>query len=92
MSQKNITIIPSIIPKKAIDKLVNPKASGSKSKQTIAIISPDANAKIKLKNLLEVFLNFIPIIPPMVVPKVPKNKPINVVFKISFKIKTPFQK
>jgi len=36
--------------------------------------------KIKLKNLFDVFLKHIPIIPPKVVPNVPKNKPINVVF------------
>lgn len=35
---------------------------------------------MKLKNLLLVFLNVTPIIPPSVVPNVPKNKPINVVF------------
>ncbi len=82
--------IPNIIPKKAVGKLVNLNASGNKSKQTIAIISPDANANTKLSNLLEGFLNFVPIIPPIVVPNVPKNNPINVVFKISFKVKTPY--
>lgn len=55
-------------------------ASGTKSKHTIEIISPDASDKIKLKNLWEVFLKVIPIIPPKVVPKVPKNNPNNVVF------------
>jgi len=88
-SQKNIIRIPKTIPKKEIDKLLKEKASGSKSKHTIAIISPEAKAKIKLKNLLEGFLNLTPIIPPIVVPKVPKNKPINVVFKISLKKYTP---
>lgn len=68
-----------------------PIASGTKSKHTIAIISPDAKDKIKLKNLLDVFLNFIPNIPPSVVPNVPKNNPTNVVFNNSFKIKNPFE-
>lgn len=39
---------------------------------------------MKLKNLLDVFLKNKPISPPIVVPKVPKNNPIKVVFKISF--------
>lgn len=43
-------------------------------------LSRDAIDNIKLKNLLLVFLNVTPIIPPSVVPNVPKNKPINVVF------------
>ena len=38
---------------------------------------------IKLKNLFEFLFYFIPIIPPIVVPNVPKNKPNMVVFKIS---------
>ena len=50
-SQNIILAIPNNIPKKAAPKLVNPNASGNKSKHTIAIISPDANAKMKLKNL-----------------------------------------
>ena len=86
-----MAIIPNMMPKNEVGKLESSKASGIKSKQTMAIMSPEANDKIKLKNFLEVFLNLIPIIPPIVVPNVPKNKPINVVFKISFKIKTPLK-
>ena len=86
-----IIIIPKNIPKNTADKFVKLKASGNKSKHTIANISPDANAKIKLKNFLDVFFNFTPITPPIVVPKVPKNNPIKVVFNISFKIKTPLK-
>ena len=55
-------------------------ASGTKSKHTIEIIRPDANDKMKLKNLFDVFLKATPISPPMVVPNVPKNNPISVVF------------
>ena len=43
------------------------------------IISPDASDSIKPKNLFDVFLKMIPISPPIVVPNVPKNNPINVV-------------
>lgn len=82
ISQKIITIIPKIIPRITIGKLAISKASGINSKQIIAVISPDANDKIKLKNLFEVLFNFIPIIPPNVVPKVPKKRPIKVVFII----------
>ena len=60
------------------------KASGIKSKHTIEIISPDANAKTKLKNFFDVFLKVTPIIPPIVVPNVPKKSPINVVFSRLF--------
>ena len=67
-----MAIIPNMIPKNEVGKFESPKASGMKSKQTMEIISPDANDRIKLKNFLEVFLNLIPIIPPMVVPNVPK--------------------
>lgn len=86
-----IAMIPTIIPTNTDNKFAIANASGIKSKHTMAIISPEAKDSIKLKNLLEVFLNFTPIIPPMVVPKVPKNSPTNVVFIISFKIKTPFK-
>ena len=58
--------------------------------QTPAIISPDANDKIKLKNFSDELLKAIPIIPPNVVPKVPKNKPINVVFTNSSNLKSPY--
>ena len=54
-------------------------ALGTNSKHIIAIINPAANSNIKLKSLLEVDLNEIPITPPNVVPNVPKNKLINVV-------------
>ena len=87
----NYGLDPKNIPKNAVGKFVKLKASGNKSKQTIANISPDANARIKLKNFFDGFLNFTPIIPPIVVPKVPKNNPIKVVFNISFKIKTPLK-
>ena len=50
-------------------------------------LTRDAIAKIKLKNLFVVFLKLTPIIPPKVVPKVPKNKPIKVVFNKYSKIK-----
>jgi len=79
LSQKIITITPNITP---IIVLAIPdmlKASGIKSKQIIAVISPAANCNIKLKNLFEFLFHVTPIIPPSVVPKVPKNKPINVV-------------
>lgn len=65
-------------------------ASGTRSKHTIDIISPDAISNMKLRNLLLVFLNVTPIIPPMVVPNVPKNRPINVVFIKYSKIKISF--
>lgn len=80
MSQIIITIIPNKIPAITLNILAISIASGIKSKQIIASINPDANAKMKLKNLFDVFLKLIPIIPPIVVPKVPKNRPINVVF------------
>lgn len=79
ISQTIIVIIPKIIPVSTLSILAISIASGIKSKQIIASIKPEAKAKIKLKNLLEVLLKQIPIIPPMVVPKVPKNNPINVV-------------
>ena len=72
------------IPKNAVGKFVKLNASGIKSKHTIEIISPDANAKTKLKNFFDVFLKVTPIIPPIVVPNVPKKSPINVVFSRLF--------
>lgn len=89
-SQPSIAIIPKKTPKNTVNKLVSPKASGNKSKQTMANIRPEAKAKIKLKNFCEGFLNLIPIMPPIVVPKVPKNKPIIVVLTISFNRKNSF--
>lgn len=84
LSQIIIMIIPIVIPSSTVESDAIASASGISSKHTIAIISPDANDRIKLKNLLDVFFNITPIIPPIVVPKVPKNNPIRVVFKIAF--------
>ena len=83
-------IIPINTPNTIPYILLIPSASGIKSKHIIDIINPDANDNIKLKNLLEFFLIIIPSIPPIVVPNVPKNKPSNVVFKISFTAISPF--
>ena len=80
ISHAIIQITPKTTPITVLDMLVICMLSGIKSKHTIASISPDAKDNIKLKNLLEVFLMFTPIIPPIVVPNVPKNNPINVVF------------
>lgn len=80
-----ITIIPIKIPSNTVESDAIPNASGISSKHTIAIISPEANDKIKLKNLLEVVFSITPMMPPIVVPKVPKNRPISVVFKIASK-------
>lgn len=85
-----IITIPTIIPKITIGRLAISKASGINSKQIIAVIRPDANDNIKLKNLFEVLFNFTPIIPPRVVPNVPKNSPIKVVFIIASKMYSPF--
>ena len=76
-------IIPNKIPKITVAILVISNASGIKSKQIMASIKPDANAKIKLKNFLDCFLHITPNMPPMVVPNVPKNNPMHVVFMIS---------
>lgn len=80
MSHISITIIPAIIPIITFIILAISIASGIRSKHTIASINPDANANIKLRNFFDVFLKQIPIIPPIVVPNVPKNNPISVVF------------
>ena len=53
ISQKIIIIIPAIIPKIVVGILLIFVASGTNSKQTTAIIKPDANESIKLKILLE---------------------------------------
>lgn len=50
----------------------------------------DANDSIKLKNLLDFLFITTPIIPPSVVPNVPKNSPNIVVFIILSKFKNPF--
>ena len=86
--QAIIHIIPKSIPITALgmDEIFN--ASGIKSKLNIAVINPDANESIKLKNLFDGFLNFIPIIPPRVVPNVPKKRPNNVTFNNSFNLLT----
>ena len=88
--QKIIAITPIIIPIITFTILLIPNASGIKSKHITAIISPDANDKIKLKNLFDVFLKHIPIIPPKVVPNVPKNNPINVVLNMFSKLLSPY--
>ena len=75
--------MPIKIPSTTIDKSDIASASGISSKHIIAVISPEANDNIKLKNLFDVLFNFTPIIPPKVVPNVPKNRPIKVVFIIS---------
>ena len=79
MSQIIIVRTPNIMPTNTFKMLAISIASGIKSKQIIASIKPEANARTKLKNLLEVFLKHTPIMPPIVVPKVPKNNPISVV-------------
>lgn len=84
LSQIIIITIPIVIPNSTVESDAIANASGISSKHTMAIISPDANDRIKLKNLFDVFLSITPIIPPIVVPKVPKNNPIKVVFKIAF--------
>lgn len=84
-----ITNIPIIVAIITLNIFAISKASGIKSKHTTAIINPAASDNIKLRNLLEVLLKVTPIIPPIVVPKVPKNTPIIVVFNKFSKIKTP---
>lgn len=71
--QAIIHIIPKSIPITAlgIDDIFS--ASDIRSKLNIAVIKPDTNDSIKLRNFFDGFLNFIPIIPPSVVPNVPKN-------------------
>lgn len=88
-SHNIMAIIPTPMPNSTFKILLIPSASGIKSKQIIAIIRPEANDSMKLKNLLEFFFRKIPIIPPIVVPNVPKNSPIRVVFSISNSC-TPF--
>lgn len=78
-----IHIIPKTIPITAFGIEDIFSASGIRSKLNIAVIRPDANDNMKLRILSDGFLNFIPIIPPMVVPNVPKNNPINVTFNNS---------
>ena len=48
------------------------------------VMSPAANSNMKLNNF-ELFFKFIPITPPIAVPNVPKNNPINVLFNKLFK-------
>lgn len=91
MSHTIIIIIPNIIPIIILDKFDISSASGIKSKHIIEVIRPDASDNIKLKNLFDVFLNVIPIIPPNVVPNVPKNRPIKVVFIKCSKTKSPYK-
>ena len=82
-SHNIIAIIPTPIPNSIFKMLLISSASGIRSKQIIAIIRPEANDSMKLKNLFDFFFRKIPIIPPIVVPNVPKNSPIRVVFSIS---------
>ena len=89
LSQTIIVTTPNIIPKITFVILDISIASGIKSKQTIASINPEANANMKLKNLFDVFLKHTPIIPPIVVPNVPKNNPISVVFNNSSTLVPP---
>ena len=88
-SQNIIAIIPKIIPIIVCVILLISNASGIKSKHITDIINPAANDKIKLKNLFDVFFIVHPIIPPTVVPIVPKNNPKIVVF-IIFSINQAF--
>lgn len=60
MSHPIITIIPKITPNITLYIDESSNASGIKSKQTTAIISPDANDKTKLKNLFEFLFEKIP--------------------------------
>lgn len=87
-SQNIIQNAPSNTPQIVPVTLLISILSGIKSKQTIESISPDASDKIKLKNRLDVSLKDTPMMPPIIVPNVPKNKPTSVVFNNSF-IKTP---
>jgi len=91
ISHKIINIIPRIMPHKTLKVLEISSASGISSKQTIAVINPEASDKIKLKNLFEHLLKVTPIIPPKVVPKVPKNNPSIVVLNKLSILKNPFK-
>ena len=64
ISHITITIIPKVIPDIMTPNPDILRASGIKSKHTIDIIKPDANERMKLKNLFETFFNLRPIIPP----------------------------
>ena len=91
-TSKNIIVNrPNIIPIITLVKLLKFKASGIKSKHITDIIKPAAKDNVKLKSLLELFFNKQPIIPPTVVPIVPKNNPIKIVLNILFIINSvPF--
>ena len=82
LSHNIIDVIPKNIPMITFEILDISIASGIKSKHIIALISPAANCNTKLRNLLDGFLNVAPIIPPIVVPKVPKKSPKSVVLII----------
>lgn len=84
LSQNIIVATPNPIPKNKEPILDISRASGIKSKQITASISPAANCKTKLKKRAEVLLKVTPIIPPIVVPKVPKNSPKIAVWIISW--------
>ena len=80
-----IHIIPKIIPKITLvtDDIFS--ASGIKSKLTIAVIKPAAKDNMKLRILFDGFFKKTPIIPPIVVPNVPKNSPNKVTLIKSLK-------
>jgi hypothetical protein len=82
LSQIIIVMTPNVIPNKTISTLDISNASGIRLKHTTAIISPAANSNMKLRNLLDFFLRFIPIYPPSAVPTVPKSNPRIVVFNM----------
>jgi len=67
------------------------KASGISSKHTIAVIKPEAKDSMNPKNFFDFVFKNTPIIPPIVVPNVPKNNPNKVVFKISLIINNSFK-
>lgn len=87
--QTTIHIIPRIIPIVTFNTDDIFSASGIKSKLNIAVINPEANDSMKLKNLFDGFLNLIPIIPPNVVPNVPKNNPNKVTLNKSLNLSLP---
>ena len=75
LSHAIIIITPSIMPLNVTTRFESSSASGTRSKHTIAIIRPAANSNMKLRKRFEVFLKVTPIMPPTVVPNVPKNNP-----------------
>lgn len=82
MSQSIIIATPNNIPAIVVCTFDISIASGIRLKHTIDNIRPDANDSMKLINLFEFCFDIIPISPPIVVPTVPKNNPINDVCNI----------